>query len=227
MRVFVIVAAVWAAGMAWGQDAPGVISVTGEGRVTAVPDMAVVQVGVQEQARDASIALRAVSEGLEAVLADLAEAGVAASDVQTSSVSVSPVYDRRQAADPVLTGYVASSSLSVKVRDLDTLGGILDDVVGSGANQLNGLSLTLADPAPMRDDARRLAVADARAKAELYAEAAGVSLGRIVSLSDGSSPSPVPMQRFAMAEAAAMDVPIATGELDLVQGVAITFEIEQ
>ena len=227
MRFMVLVTALLIATGAQAEDEPAVITVTGLGRVSAMPDMAIVQIGVQERARDASLALRAVSGVLEDVFDDVEKAGIEAKDVQTSAVNISPQYNRNSGAEPTLVGYVAASQIRLRVRDLDVLGEILDTVVSSGANRLNGLSLVVADPSPLRDEARRLAVADARAKAELYAQAAGVELGAIVSLSEAVASNPIQVQRFAMAEAVAVDVPIAAGEVDTTQSITIVYEIKQ
>lgn len=227
MRFMVLVTALLIATGAQAEDEPAVITVTGLGRVSAMPDMAIVQIGVQERARDASLALRAVSGVLEDVFDDVEKAGIEARDVQTSAVNISPQYNRNSGAEPTLVGYVAASQIRLRVRDLDVLGEILDTVVSSGANRLNGLSLVVADPSPLRDEARRLAVADARAKAELYAKAAGVELGAIVSLSEAVASNPIQVQRFAMAEAVAVDVPIAAGEVDTTQSITIVYEIKQ
>ncbi|MEL7344240.1 MAG: SIMPL domain-containing protein [Pseudomonadota bacterium] len=230
MRVFGLLAVLVMATGVWAEDAqvtPGVISVSGEGRVSAVPDMAVIQIGVEETARSAGLALDAVATSLARILETADANGVAPRDVQSQAINVSARYDRNARPEPVLTGYVAFSSLSLKVRDLDALGALLDAMVSDGANRMNGLSLTVAEPAPLRDQARRLAVADARRKADLYAEAAGVAVGRLLVLSDGARSVPMPQQRFAMAEAAVMDMPVAAGEVDIVQTVTMQFEIEQ
>lgn len=227
MRVLVLILSLVMASGAWAEEAPGVISVSGEGRVSATPDMAVIQIGVEENARSAGDALDAVAASMARILETAERQGIAPRDIQTQSINVSARYDRNTRPQPVLVGYVAFSSLSIRVRDLDALGGVLDAMVSDGANRMNGLSLTVADAAPLREEARRLAVVDARAKAELFAEAAGVSVGRVLVLSDGSGSVPQPMQRFAMAEAAAMDMPVAAGEVDIVQTVAMQFEIEQ
>ena len=121
----------------------------------------------------------------------------------------------------------AGNTVHIRVRDLDKLGGLLDQVVKDGANTFNGLSFGLQDSTDAKNEARRRAVADARAKAELYAEAAGVSLGKIIELTDGvtSSPQPMFMERSAMVMSDA--VPIAEGEVSTSARVTITFEIAE
>ena len=151
----------------WGEDRAREITVTGEGSVAATPDMAVVTIGVSRQARLAGDAMAETSKAAGEVLKTVAKAGVEPRDVQTSSVSLHPRWERQQQRDtpPRVVGYQADNTLMVRVRDLDKLGSILDQVVGSGANQMHGLSFSLSNPRPVQDKARAAAVRDARAKA--------------------------------------------------------------
>lgn len=186
------------------------ITVTGTGTVEATPDIATLSIGVTTQGETAAAALSANTAQLEAVMARLTAAGIEARDMQTSNLSLNPNwtgYDNSSTTGPTIAGYVATNMLTIRVRQLDGLGAVLDAAVADGANTLNGLSFGLADPAPALDEARKEAVAEARARAELLATAAGVKLGRIISISEGSAPSePVPMFR---ADAAAAPVPVA------------------
>jgi uncharacterized protein YggE len=212
---------------ALAEDAmPPMITVTGTGTVEAAPDIATLSIGVTTMGETAATALSANSAQLEAVMARLTAAGIEARDMQTSNLSLNPNWtghDGSSASGPTIAGFVASNMLTVRVRQLDGLGAVLDAAVADGANTLNGLSFGLADPAPVLDEARKEAVADARARAELLATAAGVKLGRVISISDGSMPTgPMPMFR---ADAAAMAVPIASGELGLSASVTIFYEI--
>jgi uncharacterized protein YggE len=200
------------------------ITVTGEGRVSAAPDMAILRLGVSREARKASDAMRAASEAAAAVLAQVEQAGIAPRDVQTANVSLSPRWQHTQNTAPRVIGYVASNDLTVRVRDLSSLGDLMDAVVSDGANQMNGLSFSIAEPRPMEDQARQAAVSDARAKAELLAEAAGVALGEVMTISEnGGTAPPLAMARSAMMEASA--VPIAEGELDVFITVTVIFGI--
>ncbi|MBW4707791.1 SIMPL domain-containing protein [Roseobacter sp. YSTF-M11] len=204
-----------------------VISTTGHGAVEAAPDMATLRLGVTHEARQAADAMTATSQGVGAVLSRLTEAGVAARDMQTDSVSLQPVWSGRgstSTAPPKITGFVASNSLTVRVRDLDTLGGILDLVVSDGANTFNGLSFGLQEPKPAADAARAEAVRDAIDRAQQLAEAAGLALGPIQSITEsGAMPRP---QMMEMAAARQMDAPIAAGELTVEAQVHIVFAIE-
>ena len=202
------------------------ITVTGQARVSAPPDMAVLRLGVSREARGASDAMRAASEAAAAVLAQVEASGVAPRDVQTANVSLAPRWQHSQDTAPRVVGYVASNDLMVRVRDLESLGALMDAVVSDGANQMNGLSFAIADPRPLEDKARTEAVADARAKATLLAEAAGVGLGPVMTISEnGGFQQPMVMARGAMMEASA--VPIAAGEMDVSAGVTVVFAIAE
>ncbi|NNE79847.1 MAG: SIMPL domain-containing protein [Silicimonas sp.] len=203
------------------------IIVTGEGRVSTEPDMAVISLGVTREARTASEAMKDANVAVAKVLEDVEKAGVLPRDVQTASISLSPRWDHsKNNAPPQVTGYVASNTLSVRVRDLDLLGGLLDTVVGSGANTMNGLGFRVADPRPLEDEARVAAVNDARAKAGLLAEAGGARLGPVRTITEGAVQvpgMPIAQGRMMMESSA---VPVATGEIDIRVSVTVVFSIE-
>ena len=222
----------WALAVALAVPSFGLASeivVQGQGSVEQAPDMATITLGSQFAAKQADDALDQVSEATATVLATLTELGVEAKDVQTSGLYLNPVWDDsyNRHGGRNIRGYSAGNTVHIRVRDLDKLGGLLDQVVEDGANTFNGLSFGLQDSTDAKNEARRRAVADARAKAELYAEAAGVSLGKIIELTDGvtSSPQPVFMGRSAMVMSDA--VPIAEGEVSTSARVTITFEIAE
>lgn len=208
------------------QEAPRAITVSGEGEVSAVPDMAIVTVGAQSEADTAAEALSATSAAVAAALEVLEAAGVEGRDIQTSGISLSPrmVWPSDGNGAPRIEGYVASNQLTVRVRDLAGLGAVLDAVVSSGANTLGGVAFTLSDPAAARDDARRAAVADARARAALYAEAAEVPLGAVREIAEEGFSQPMPrmMAEAAMADAAP---PVAPGEVTISARVRMVFDI--
>lgn len=225
-----IVALVWIMAtvpVVWA-EADRVISTTGQGVVDAVPDMATLNLGVTNEARLAGEALRLTSDAVAAVLAQLNAAGIAPRDMQTQGVSVQPVWNRRNADNepPRITGFVARNSLTVRVRDLDALGGILDRVVQDGANTFNGLQFSLQDPEPAMAAARQDAVRDAIAKAEQLAEAAGVVLGPVQSISENGGGGRPVMMEMASARMAS-DVPVAAGEVSLTARVSMVFEIQE
>jgi len=203
----------------------GQITVSGQGEISAVPDLATISLGVNSEAATAAKALAANNRATAAVLDLLARAGLAGKDMQTSNLSLNPVWDRgtNNGKRPKITGYQVNNTVSIRLRDLAKLGAILDQVVSVGANVFHGLQFGLAETADLRNQARRAAVADARAKAELYADAAGVKLGRLISLSESGGQSPRPVMRL---EAMAMDsVPIAAGEVGLSVTVNLVYEI--
>lgn len=221
------VAIALATGPAVAQDAPSTITVTGEGQVEAAPDMATIQLGVTTQGRAAREAIDANSRAMAAVLDRIEAAGIAERDVQTQGFSVNPRWENRANEAPRIAGFVARNQVMVRVRDLDALGPLLDAVTRDGANTFDGLSFGLQDPGPAQDAARRAAVAEARRKAELYADAAGVTLGPLLTLDEGgAAPRPMPMARAEMS--LAMDsVPVAGGEVGVGAFVRLVYAIEQ
>ncbi len=205
---------------------PRVISLTGHGESRMVPDMAVVNAGVSSEAATAAEALKANTEAMNKVMAALKGSGIADRDIQTSNFSVQPRYDYNNNSQPRLTGYIVSNTVTVSVRKIDSLGTLLDQLVQSGSNQINGVSFDVTDPQAALDEARKLAMADATRKAKLYAEAAGVSLGPIMSVAEGQRyEPPMPMRGKAMMAEAAAPVPVAAGEQVLAIDVNVVWEI--
>ena len=205
------------------------ISVVGEGLATARPDMAVVSVGVVSQAPRARDALAQNSKSMTEVVAAVKAAGIESRDIETSQISLRPQYSypgqgSREA--PKLVAYEASNSVSIRVRSFDKLGGLLDNLVTSGANQIRGVELTLAEPGPLRDKARATAMKDAIRKAEILADAAGVRIVRLFSASEDVPEAPRPVATRMAADAAARtQVPIEAGEQEIRGRVTAVFEI--
>lgn len=206
--------------------AEAVVTVTGEATVEATPDMATISLGVTTEGASAAEAMAANSKALQAVIERLKTAGIEDRDLQTSNLSLNPNwvgYD--SGSTPKIVGYVASNMLNVRVRALDSLGSVLDASIADGANTLNGISFELAAPRPAQDEARKAAVADARARATLLVEAAGGTLGKIVSITENSGyGSPMPMFK---SDAAAAPVPVASGQIGLSASVTVSFEIAE
>jgi hypothetical protein len=200
------------------------ITVTGEASVTVVPDLATVSLGVTTIGTTASEALTANSAALQAVMARLTAAGIDARDIQTSNLSLNPNYVSRD-GDQVaqIQNYTASNTVTVIVRKIDQTGAVLDAAVKDGANTLNGLSFGLADPRPKEDAARQAAVADAKAKADLLATAAGVHLGPVMSIVEGGGVEP-PMPMYKMAASA--PVPVSGGTLDIAASVTMIWQLQ-
>lgn len=203
------------------------ITVTGEGRVDAAPDMATVSLGVVTEGTTAAEAMAANTIQLAAVLEQLKMGGIEDRDIQTSGLSLNPNWQQTEAdPTPRIMGYQASNMLTVRVRKLDQLGTVLDKTISDGANSFNGLSFGLSDPAPALDEARKRAVTDAVARATLLTQAAGLKLGPVVSISEGGGfGGPQPMYR--MDAAAASPVPVAAGEVSTVASVTMVFELVQ
>ena len=203
------------------------ISVSGEGVVTATPDMAELTIGVSRDAPRPDVALDGVAEGVAEVFAVLDAAGIEPRDRRTSGLSLEPRWERYSGNQaPRIVGYVASNRITVRVRDLEVLGGLIVDTVGEGANTMGGLQFVLSDPAPLEAEARRLAVLEAKGKAELYAETAGVALGDLLTINDGGAfvPRPAPvMAEMAMRSSDAM--PVAEGELEVRANISMVYEI--
>ncbi len=195
-------------------ESPATISVSGEGRIATSPDMAMISLGVTTFGDTAAAAMAKNSEELAKVMANLTTAGIEAKDIQTTGLMLNPnwSYDSSGGAGTI-NGYTAMNMVNVRVRALDSLGGVLDAAVKDGANTLNGLTFGIAEPQPLNDEARKLAVADAARKAGLLAEAAGVKLGSILSISESTGyTEPSPMFR-ADASSAPGGVPVAGGEV--------------
>lgn len=209
---------------------PRLISVSGLGEVKTRPDMATISTGVVTEGVTAKDALAKNNAAMAAVIAALKNAGIAEDDIQTSDFSVSPKYppyQPNQTTAPRIVGYTVSNQVTAKVKNIAKLGDILDTLVQAGSNQINGISFGVDEPKAQLDEARKKAVADARARAELYAEAAGVSLGKVMQISESSAVVPQPpMYRREAAMAADASVPIAAGTHTVTANVSITFEIQ-
>jgi hypothetical protein len=210
---------------------PRLITLSGHGEVRARPDTAVVTAGVMSQAATARDALTANNAAMEKLLKSLADAGIAAADIQTSNFSVNPRYEYVQDGSraPNIIGYDVSNNVTVTVRKLDNLGPILDQIVSAGSNQVNGVQFMIDKPDELADRARAEAVKDAERKAETYAKAAKVRIGKVMSISEGVNyQPPMPVYAKAMrAEAAAPpSVPIAEGEQAVTVDVNMTWELE-
>ncbi len=210
-----------------GDDARRSIRVQGTGGIDARPDQAVILAAVVDQQARAGAALEANSQEMRRVLQKLGEFAVAEADIRTRNFSVTPIFERRQSgtATPRIIGYRVVNQIEVKVRELARLGAMLDALVAAGADRTDGIRFSIKEPAPLADKARRRAMADARRKAELYAEAAGVGVGRVLEIAEqGVS---VPRPRLLQAtEMRARAVPISPGEQRVSATVTVVYEIE-
>lgn len=202
------------------------ITVTGAAEVDVVPDQATVTAGVDTRSETAAAALAGNSATMTAIFAALDAAGVERRDVQTSQLSLNPVFEpyREDASTPpAVVAYEASNMVTVRVGAIDALGGVIDALAKAGANRLQGVSFEVAEPRPHLDTARERAVADARSRAELYARAAGVALGSVTSIREAvEMPGPILMR----AEAASEAPPIAAGTVSIGAQVEMVYGIE-
>ena len=201
------------------------VTVAGVGIVSAAPDQAEITTGVVTQAPTAAQALAANSQAMERLLQALGGLGIASRDIQTTTISVSP--QRRppkEGQTPEIVGYEVTNQVRVKVRDLPRLGRVLDQQVGQGANLVYGIHFGLQEPNPLLDEARKRAMAEARRKAELYAAAAGLKVGRVVAVQEAgvTPPRPEPTPRVMMSAA----MPVAPGEQEIQAAVTVTFTLE-
>lgn len=206
-----------------------VLDVQAQGRTTRVPDQATIRAGVVAQGATAAQALSDNAARMARVVAALKRAGIAGRDVATASISLQPQYRYAENQPPAITGYQASNSVSVRFRDIARAGPILDALVREGANQIEGPNLALSEPAAALDEARTDAVGKARAKAELYARAAGLRVARIVSIAEsgesaGEPNPPMPYLRAQRAESAQTD--IAAGEKDVTVSLSVRFLLQ-
>mgnify|MGYP001791025286 CR=1 FL=1 len=204
------------------------LSITAEGSVNREPDIAFLNAGVQTQGETAQAAMSANATAMNGVFDALAAANVDRKDMQTSNFSLQPQYDysnRSNGQPPRLTGYQASNQLTVRVRDLDSLGQTMDALVGAGGNTFSGLRFALEDDRAAKNAARDIAMKEAISRAELYAAASGYEVARIVTLSESGGYSPQPMAM--MARSAESSTPIASGEVGYSVSVNVTFELRK
>jgi uncharacterized protein YggE len=206
------------------QSPPGVV-VTGEGIVSVTPDYARIESGVTTRAKTAKDAVDANSKLMTAVTSALRESGIAESDVQTSRFTVQPIYAPAEPrAEPKLVGYSVSNRVRVNLRQIDKVGEVLDRLVNAGVTDVGGIDFLVSDPSKALDGAREAAIADARHKGEVYAQASGLRLGPTMWIrEEGGSAAPISMR--AQGATAAGPVPIATGEDTLRVRVMVGFDV--
>jgi len=204
-----------------------ILDVSAEGRTTRVPDLATIRAGVVSQGATAAAALSDNAQRMARVLAAVKRAGVADRDIQTATVQLQPQYRYGENVPPIITGYQATNTLSIRFRDIAKSGTVLDALVAQGANQIDGPNLSIDKPDAALDEARTDAVAKARARAELYAKAAGMRVARIVSITENGADAGGPERPMMMARAMAADsmakTGIAPGERDVTVNVSVRF----
>lgn len=210
------------AGTVWASE-PAYIQVNGQARVAARPDMARVDLGVISEAQTARAALDQNNAAMRRLADTLKRQGIAERDIQTRHFDVTPVYDYGEDRQRErLRGYRVSNQVQVRVRELARLGPVLDAVIEVGANRVAGIGFDVQEPRALLERGRREAIEDARHRAQLYAEASGVRLGRLLRVEETAAAPPAPVRM--MAEQA---VPIAEGEVELGVSLNVRYEIAQ
>jgi len=201
------------------------LDINATGEVTRVPDVAIITAGVVTRSATASGAIQQAATRMARVREALRQAGIADRDIQTSNISLEPQYTYANNQPPKLNGYAATNQLSIRFRDIENTGKILDALVAQGANQIGGPTLEVSKPEEALDEARTRALAAARARAELYARATGKRVGRILSISEsGSIMNGLP--RPMMAQARMVSTAIDPGEQNLSVTLSVSFELE-
>lgn len=197
------------------------VTVTGEGTITAVPDSAVIRLGVSSQGKTARAASDANAKEMTVVLAAIKESGVADRDIQTTSLSLQPQYDQNKTGAARLIGFQANNQVTVKIRDIGRLPAVLDRAIAAGANEMSGIEFVVSEQTKLLDKARTAAITDARRKAELYANAAGMKVGRVMAISEEGLTPPRAFQAMRAGAAAS----IAPGEQMLRAVVTVSYEL--
>ncbi|WP_419825225.1 SIMPL domain-containing protein [Sphingomonas sp.] len=202
------------------------LDLVAEGEVRRAPDIATVTAGVVTQAPTAAAAMAENARRMAAAATALRRAGVADRDVRTASLSLQPQYRYADGQPPAITGYQASNQLAVTLRDIGRAGAVLDALVGQGVNQISGPDFAVEHPDTALDEARGQALAAARARANLYAKAAGLSVARIVAISEGGGYDPTPPRpMMMMARAEKAPTMLAPGEEKIGVTLNVTFEL--
>ena len=207
------------------QGTSSTISVTGTGTVTLTPDVATVIVGVSERASTAAAAQSEAASAMTAVIAAVKKHGIANADMATVNIGLSPVYDYSNNTQKLL-GFQADQSLQVKVHNLSDTGALIDDAVAAGASNVQGISFSVSDTTAATAQARAAAIADAKTRAQELAQAAGVSLGGVVSISEVSAPTPMPVAFAASPAADRASTPVVPGTTEVSVQVQVSYAIQ-
>jgi len=212
------------------QELERTIAVSGTGSVNAIPDVAIVHAGVVTQSRNAGEALNANNAAMENIFSLLKQHGIEDKHIQTSGFGIHPEYDHSKklssSSQYKIIGYRVTNQLQIKIHKLSSFGDVLDALVRVGSNQISGISFTNDKLDELMNEARKLAVADARSRAELYAQAAGVAVGDVISINEGHVSRPVgAFQRGVAMSMAESSVPIASGENEISAQINIVYAI--
>ena len=208
-------------------ERPAMLSVTGEATVSVPPDLAEIDGGFTSEAKTAREASDASNTAMGKVLLALKAAGIEEKDIQTSRLSLQPQTQNapNRSGPPSIVGYRASNHVTIRLRDVTKVASVIDMLVGAGANDIGGINFMVSAASKLLDEAREQAFADARRKAEIYAKAAGVTLGAPLSISEGSASVPMFRSKMPMAPMAA--APVMQGEETLSVTVNVSWAIKQ
>ena len=223
-RAFALAAALLAA-PALAQTVPPAISVTGEANISVPPDQAQIEGGVSTDAKTAREASEANNAAMGKVLLALKGAGIDEKDYQTSRLQLQPQYAPNRSGPSPVVGYRASNRVTVKVRDVIKVASMIDVLVGAGANDIGGINFVVTQASKLLDEVREQAIADARRKAQIYAKAAGVTLGEPIAISEEGAPTPV-FRSKQVAGGMAASAPGAQGEETLSVSVSVSWAIK-
>ena len=204
------------------------LSISAQAESHRVPDVATLSTGVVTQAVDANSAMRANAVQMDKVMVAIRAAGIAERDIQTSGINLNPQYRYAENQPPVITGYQASNTVNLKVRDIAKLGKVLDALVASGANQVNGPNFEIDQPEAAYDEARRAALEKAQVRANMYAKTLGLKVRRIVSIDEGGGfqqPRPMPMMAMSARGKESFDTAVSPGETSLGASLSVVFEL--
>jgi uncharacterized protein YggE len=201
------------------------ITVSGEAMTSAVPDIVTIRLGASTQGETARKANDANAKIMNAVIAAIKTAGAEERDIQTARLSLQPQFEQKPNGPPHLTGFRASNDVTVKLRDIGKLSALIDGAVAAGANEMSGIEFSVSDHSKRLDEARGEAIQDARRKAEIYAKAAGVVVGRPVSIIENATNAPP--RPVAAAAFRAAPTPVSPGEVPLHAAVTVSFELTQ
>ena len=211
------------------REMPGIIHVTATATVDTVPDTVSISAGIQSNAPTAQEAMAMNSEQMRGVFAALEQNGVDKRDISTSYINLNPRYDyeRRVEGQPRLTGYQASNQITVKTRNLDRTGPLIDSMIRAGVNTINGVNFQVSNPEVAQDSARMEAIEKAKVKARMMAQAAGVELGRLLSIKEGSSPGPIAYNEVVVSASRSIDAapPTAPGQREIGATVTLSYAI--
>ena len=209
-----------------GTEVPNAISVNGMGEVYVKPELANISIGVESRAKTAGEASDQNKRDMNQVMSSLKAMGIKDEDIQTTDYSIYPDYRYTENEGEKMVGYIVRNMVQVKVKDIDKIGDILDAVTGAGANQIHGIRFTVEDPNKYKDEARKLAVEEAKSKAQKLANCAGVKLGDVLSIrEEWYGLEEDYMYRGEYAAEGMGGTPISAGQLAITVNIQVQYEI--